>query len=219
MAKISNADTREGEFLKEICDDYGLQQIIKQPTRGPYLLDLCLTDLTDNKLSILPRIADHNAILFSLKIPVPKKLNVCRKVWHFRGAAWDNLRSELRNWSWARLSQGSVDSACTYFLDSLQSLCKEYIPHSTIEEIKSVHPWLDARCQEAIEKKAAAENSVNYQNEQQACANVLHDAYRNYVDGLKKKIMSLKKSDKRWWKLNRELLQRKSQGQQRTSIA
>ena len=43
----SSGNTPEGEALRNICDDYALLQLIKQPTRGKYLLDLCLTDLSN----------------------------------------------------------------------------------------------------------------------------------------------------------------------------
>ena len=55
----SNANTLEGSTLKEICDDFALQEIVRQPTRGEYLLDLCLTVLEDSKCVTLPEIPDH----------------------------------------------------------------------------------------------------------------------------------------------------------------
>jgi len=42
--RFSNGNTPRGAKLKHVCDVHGLRQIVKQPTRGPYLLDLVLTD-------------------------------------------------------------------------------------------------------------------------------------------------------------------------------
>ena len=47
---FSNADTPEGELLKDICDDHDLRQLVDKPTRGNYLLDLCLTNLESCKI-------------------------------------------------------------------------------------------------------------------------------------------------------------------------
>ena len=52
--------------------NFGLHEIVRQPTLGKYLLDLCLTDLGDETASakVLPAIADHNGVLarFSFKM-------------------------------------------------------------------------------------------------------------------------------------------------------
>ena len=111
----------EGAVLKEICDEYASQQLVKEPTRSEYLLDVAFTDLPESKAKIFPSIADHKGILLSVKLPMPKTLKVNRKVWHFRNAAWHNLKCTLKQWSWERLKHGSVDAAMTYFMDSLQA--------------------------------------------------------------------------------------------------
>ena len=180
----SNANTLEGSTLKEICDDFALQEIVRQPTRGEYLLDLCLTDLEDSKCVTLPEIADHKALLFSVKLPMPKSLIIKREAWHFKGAAWHNLRCELRAWSWARLKHGSVAMAAKYFLDSVMNLCYVYIPRSTVEVRKSSHPWLNAACRDAVQQKALAAGTTSYTQKQTECAQVLKDAHHGYMQEL-----------------------------------
>jgi len=59
-----------GSDLKGFCDRYGLTQLVNQPTRYEYLLDLFLIDLSDCNIKILPTIGDHNAILASVSLPV-----------------------------------------------------------------------------------------------------------------------------------------------------
>ena len=113
--RFSNNNTPEGELLHRICDDHGLRQCICVPTRGDYLLDLILTDLEHCKSEVIAPIADHRGILAKLVLPCPKEVHVPREVWHFKGAAWNNLKCSLKNCSWNRLSHGSVDSAVNYF--------------------------------------------------------------------------------------------------------
>ena len=69
---FSNGNTPEGSLLKDICDDHGLQQLVRKPTRGDYLLDLLLTDLDDCKIEVFEEIADHKGILAKFSLPCPK---------------------------------------------------------------------------------------------------------------------------------------------------
>ena len=41
----SNGISSEGRLLKELCENHGLIQIVREPTRNQYLLDLYLTDI------------------------------------------------------------------------------------------------------------------------------------------------------------------------------
>lgn len=98
-------------LLKSICDANGLMQIVREPTREDYLLDLCLTDIDSCKLDVISSIADHRGILCTVQMPCPAKKSVTREVWHFRNAAWQNLRCKLKANDWSFLKNGSVDEA------------------------------------------------------------------------------------------------------------
>ena len=87
-------------MIKQIADDYSMVQLVREPTRNEYLLDLFLTSIDQCKVSVLPSVADHKAIMGEIKIPHPKELVVARSVWHFKGAAWSKMKSELANISW-----------------------------------------------------------------------------------------------------------------------
>ena len=57
--RFSSNDTPEGSLLYNITVEEGLQQVVKEPTRNEYLLDLVLTDIPGttswytNKLGII----------------------------------------------------------------------------------------------------------------------------------------------------------------------
>ena len=38
--RFSNGESKKGRYLKEVYDNFTLKQLISQPTRGEYLLDL-----------------------------------------------------------------------------------------------------------------------------------------------------------------------------------
>ena len=129
----SNGISPEGRRLKDIADDFDLRQMVREPTRGEYLLDLVLSDLEECTAKVHAKIADHSMIEASFQIPVPKQRIMKREVWHFKNAAWNNLRSELFMVDWQILRQGTVDEAFDLFSDVFFQLCAKYIPRNTIE--------------------------------------------------------------------------------------
>ena len=56
--------------LKILSDKLGLQQMVREPTRLQYLLDLYLTDVPGTKVTVGPYIADHRFLL--ARVPVPE---------------------------------------------------------------------------------------------------------------------------------------------------
>ena len=103
----SNDNTSLGAQLKEVCDDHALRQLIREPTRGQYLLDLVLTDIETCKAELTPSIADHRGLLVHLNVAMPQQRLIEREVWHFKGAAWSDLRSELKKCSSIRVGPSS----------------------------------------------------------------------------------------------------------------
>jgi len=208
--RYSSGTSREGIMLKSVCDDFALKQLVDEPTRGEYLLDLCLTDLDACKVKTSSAIADHEAIIAEVKLPVAKCVAIVRNVWHYKGAAWQNMKCFLKACSWHRLRQGSVNEAFDYFMDLLTSLCHKYIPSTTIQVQNQTHPWLTQACTEAIEAKNQATAGADFTAARDKCASVLNNAYKEYIVKLKARIAKLPRGSKQWWSLNRELLNKKA---------
>ena len=83
--------------LKNVCDNHGLHQLVREPTRDEYLLDFVLTDVDGSRSMVEHAIADHKATYTLMKIPVPASKAFVRSVWHFKGAHWDNLRNHSKH--------------------------------------------------------------------------------------------------------------------------
>ena len=84
--RFSNANTSIGAEMKCFCDFHGLVQLVREPTRGEYLLDLAITDMPRSKVTVLPKIADHQGVLVKLPIPEVTERVVEREVWKLRQA-------------------------------------------------------------------------------------------------------------------------------------
>ena len=74
----SNDNTRIGAEMKALCDYHGMFQVVREPTRNEYLLDLACTDIAGSKATMLPKIADHNAVRVDLPIPEIKEVSISR---------------------------------------------------------------------------------------------------------------------------------------------
>ena len=62
--RFSHSNTVEGKALQDFCTRNGLEERVRAPTPGDYLLDLTLTDLhTDVRCTVEPKVADHHAVL------------------------------------------------------------------------------------------------------------------------------------------------------------
>ena len=145
----------------EACTELGLRQIIREPTRGKYLLDLVLTDLGDLvKARVLESIADHRSVLCEMRLQVPETQAISRTVWLYQKADWEGLKDTLENTDWSFLKEGSVNDATVAITQKVLSVAREFIPQKVIREEKGSHRWIDDKCREASRKKAKQENAL-----------------------------------------------------------
>ena len=78
--------------MRKICDDAGLLQKVREPTRNKYLLDLALMDLNESlRVEVLPAITDHKLVMIGLRVATPNYHAVTRYVWDYKQARWDGL--------------------------------------------------------------------------------------------------------------------------------
>ena len=104
--RFSPENTPNGEKMENICAKHNLTETVRQPTRGPNLLDLVLTtapSLTKNTTT--PKIADHAGILTEMQMEIPKEMQIKRKVWDYNKARWSQLKACIRNIDWKAMIQ------------------------------------------------------------------------------------------------------------------
>ena len=98
--RFSNGNTGIGQDLQDFCQYYGLAQLVREPTREKYLLDLALTDVANCSSTVLPYIADHKMVMSQLPLPEILETSVSREVWVFAKADWKSLSDALGNYDW-----------------------------------------------------------------------------------------------------------------------
>ena len=106
--RYSSRNSAEGTALRDFCNEMGLQQLVKSPTRKEYLLDLVLSDVGGILCKVLPRIADHELVLTTLALSAPKSNMLPREVWQFATADWEGLSAALCARDWSRCAFSCV---------------------------------------------------------------------------------------------------------------
>ena len=177
-----------------------------------YLLDLFITDLPGCESEVLPAIADHRAVLTKLPLPKIVTKRISRQGWIFQLAKWKELMEALSKWNWQKLDEGTAEDAVNYFYDILRMHMKKYIPFRAFQEKKMSHPWINEKCEAAIARKNVCvdQASDDFKIAQIECARILGEEHEKYIEELRIKISGLKKGSKQWWKLNRELLDKRA---------
>ena len=141
---------------------------------------------------------------------MPVYESITRTVWDFQRAHWEKLREHLRNIDWASLlNEQEVDESVERFCRKIQTECEEHIPRKIISNSKTSHRWLDEECYEAIRRKCAASGTDEFGSAERDSSEVLKRAFLSYQNDLRERLSNLKSSSKEWWRLNRELLNRK----------
>jgi len=170
-----------------------LQQLVREPTRYEYLLDLFLTDVAGAKVRVGPIIADHNFLLASNPLQEISDLQFSRSRFSISRVSWPTLRSALSDIDWSQIDRGSGDDAATYFMEILWFVLCTHIPYEQVAIKKKSHPWLNTRCEKAIKRKNDAEGSATFDDTRAECSQVLVEDYLKYIAKLKAQISKLKK--------------------------
>ena len=59
----SARESTDGRLLNDIADQLGMRQLVRELTRGKYLLDLVFTDVPDCTAKPCAAVADHTGVL------------------------------------------------------------------------------------------------------------------------------------------------------------
>ena len=82
--------------MRDISDQLGMRQVVTEPTRGKYVLDLVLTDVPGCTARPCAAVADHKDVLTHVTFKIPKTASHQREVWHFREADWKLMASNIQ---------------------------------------------------------------------------------------------------------------------------
>ena len=206
----SSSVSVEGTSLLRMCTACGLRQLVRSPTRDEYLLDLVISDLAASNISVLPKIADHNLVRATFNIGVPACEIVHREVFLYAKAPWEDVRKDIASFDWDPMDAMDVDEAERYFHHNVYNILVKHIPRRRIAERKSKHPWINARCLDAISAKNAASERDDFQVVCARCSEILFEEYLAYVQSMRDKLLGQKRGSKQWWKISNDIMDKQS---------
>ena len=131
----------EGRLLCDISDQLGLRQIVKEPIRGQYTLDLVLTDVPDCTARPGAAVADHKSVLTQVKFKIPETASHQRAVWHFSEADWERMVSNIEDANLDFLSTTFPSEGAQRLTEQLLQIAQDNIPKRFLKISKSTHPW------------------------------------------------------------------------------
>ena len=206
----SSRATPEGSELEAVCCTHGLKQHVREPTRGPYLLDLVLCSFTSG---ITCRVTngihdlDHKGVLAEVKLFVPVSEPVRRRVYEYKKANWIQLCELLSSTNWgAFFEELSADEAAERFTAKLLQAVEQCIPVKWILDKVYAHPWINDECRRALSEKHAAIGTESFIEKRDACTETFRAAHRSYVARTREELKGMSSSSRGWWKLSGSLL-------------
>ncbi|CAH1642075.1 unnamed protein product [Spodoptera littoralis] len=148
----------------------GLTQLVTVPTRIPdvegqksSLLDLLLTSHPDGySVSVEAPLGSSDHCLVRSTVSwtcIPRLQEVRgRRVWHYRSADWDGMRSFFASYPWRRVCflQDDPNAAANSVADVVLQGMELFVPSSLVPVGGRYRPWFDASTRKASRRKRGA---------------------------------------------------------------
>ena len=207
--QFSSTITPEGRDLYDFCTALGFEEKVKKPTHENHLLDVVLTDLHDEvECVVQPRLTErnkHHPVLVTIKLGMPKVVEVERECWLWKKADWKGLNEELAKTNWDELLflgdepfEELPSEATARFTEYLLDTVRKFVSVKTCIHKKSTHSWLNERCRRLTEETRAADGTSGHAEKLKACSEGVFEEFLAYVEKTKQKLKKLPRLSKAW---------------------
>lgn len=204
--QFSARETQEGECMRSTAADLGLKQFVEEPTRGDYLLDLVLSNLSEVKVDVIEKISDHRAVLAKFTFSLPQTSTQKRFLWYFRQADWQRLQENIADIDWEPLKTYDPSAGALLLTQTLLKLVEACVPSGERTIVRSTHPWLTSRAEQAVRRKREAEGTSAEQESAEECSSILMEERVAHAARTRDQLTKMKKGSKLWWAKAKELL-------------
>ena len=160
---INDITTSQGNVLENITSQFGLQQIIKEPTHildnSSSCIDLIFTSQPNLTIEsgVYPSLhpnCHHQVVYakFNLKIYYPPQYY--REVWHYKDANIELIRKEIDGFNWQKaFSNKNNKEKVDTFNSTILNIFSNFILHETIICDDRNPPWFNKKIKSLIYKK------------------------------------------------------------------
>ncbi|XP_045500113.1 uncharacterized protein LOC123697614 [Colias croceus] len=163
----SRTTDHAGKSVYDLALAYGLTQLVASPTRipdvedhTPSLLDLLLTSHPDGyQVNVDAPLGSSDHCLVRSEVPILRFTRLLsggrRRVWHYKSADWDEMRTFFSSYPWGRVCFSAEDpSTCA---DSVADVILQgmelFIPNSVVPIGGKSQPWFGHSCKTASRRK------------------------------------------------------------------
>ena len=158
--------TYEGTRIDGITSQFGLEQLIHEPTHiigeRSSCIDLIFASqpnlvVESGVQSSLHQNCHHQIVFarFNLKVVFPPPYE--REVWHFKKANIDHIRKAINGFQWEKSFQNmNVNDMVHLFNRTIKNILRNLIPHETITCDDRDPPWINSSIRRLIQDKNEA---------------------------------------------------------------
>lgn len=148
--------------MLDICNEFGFEQIVKEPTRVNTILDLFSNSTLVERSALIPGIADHDGIPMISINTRPKAIKQKpRKVYSFHKGDVNAIKDELRVFSSNLVKhythQSSVHAMYSAVENKIKEVMDRYVPSRVIRK-RNRTPWINNTIKRVLNKKQRAYN-------------------------------------------------------------
>jgi len=144
----------------DILNDFGLTQIVTEPTRFGNILDLIITNRPNqvHRTQILPGISDHNVVYTEFDVNPMRKKQTARKIPLLNKADWEGFKQFTGGLLYEMQSLGdftSVEELWLLFKCKIQEGINKFIPFKNAKTKESC-PWVRGQLKRKIRRRDKA---------------------------------------------------------------
>ncbi len=223
------ADNPRSRHLKDIINIYGLDQVVRQPTRitpnTRTLLDVYITSrrsLISKCFTLVPICSDHCPVVAHIPFRsiLKSKKAFRRRVWDYTSADYESLNDSFFCTNWEELLGGcqNVDDAFKKFLNEINAQTDRFVPNKEVTIRPRDKVWMNGHCRRLMRARNRAHRTAVRHNSPDLWAafrrarNQVVTAVRAAKTEHKLKTEGLINDEivgsRSWWRLAKKLLQK-----------
>ncbi|XP_013161244.1 PREDICTED: uncharacterized protein LOC106113067, partial [Papilio xuthus] len=227
----SRTTDHAGRSVHDFALAYVLTQLVTSPTRIPdvvdhlpSLLDLLLTTHPDSYLvSVDAPLGSSDHCLIRTTVPISRRFRSqpigLRRVWHYRSADWDRMRSFYASYPWGQVcfNLDNPDAVADSIADVVLQGMELFIPSTMVPSGGRSRPWFGRSCKIALRYKrecyrawaealaAGDHNSsalkMKYNSASRSFKRVIAKAKSEHVASIGEKLVRLPSGTRAFWSL------------------
>eukprot|EP00732_Lithocolla_globosa_P000417 Lithocolla_globosa_v1_NODE_127_length_6020_cov_51.448114.p1 type:complete len:867 gc:universal NODE_127_length_6020_cov_51.448114:3658-1058(-) len=217
---------KAGKELNKLIIEASLKQLVTENTyfrnkgSATSVIDIVLSDHPNliESVEIKPPISSDSATsphpVIESKLTIVPKLEpqLPRKVWLYKKADFDGLRSVIKETNWDEsFCSGEADKAANFFTQKMRLSMEKFIPSKQIVTNPKDQPWWNDECTFAHDGKCRAfkkfkvtQNSEDLKKKELAekkASHVYKTAQEEYRADVEREIIDSKGDPKAWWSI------------------